>query len=199
MICRKIYDVYYCDKTNADEAIIYCHGGAFRYGNKGDNQDFLAVLAEKMSMRVYSIGYRNLDEARTLKNMIEDINNCIEIIAKTDSISHFHLMGASSGAYLIWILSLMVSNASKFGMNCNYDIDSVILISGYFLFKRNDPITQAFCLFPTFQDFPEAIRNIIMDYSDYRLPSTLLISGANDSCLEDSKVLYEAIKKSNLS
>lgn len=197
MICRKLYDVYYCDNTDANEAIIYCHGGAFRYGDKGNNQDFLAALAEKMSTRVYSVGYRNLDEARSLTNMIKDIRESIESIAKEDAISHFHIMGASSGAYLVWILSIMASNTEKFDISFDFMVDSVTLISGYFLFKKEDPITQMLCLFPAFQGFPLDIKRVDMDYSGYSLPPVLLITGDEDGCLEDSKVLYEAVKKTN--
>lgn len=197
VISKKLYDLYYCDDAASDTAIIYCHGGAFRYGDKGDNSDFLTALTEKMSMRVYSVGYRNLDEARSMKNMIDDISKCIDNIAKTDSISHFCLMGASSGAYLVWIFSLMLLNVSMFSVSYDYEIDSVILISGYFLFKQNDPITQSFCLFPTFQGFPDELRNADMDYSDYYLPSTLIISGDSDSCLEDCITFFETIRRTN--
>ena len=192
-----LYDKYEFDSTVGDEAIIFCHGGAFRYGDKGDNSNFLAALSEKTSMRVYSIGYRNLDEAHSLKNMIDDISVIIDSIVKTDSISHFHIMGASSGAYLVWILSIMVSNAEKFNINYDFEVDSVTLISGYFLFKRDDLITQMFCLFPTFQSFPQEIKSVDMDYSSYNLPPIILITGEDDGCLEDSQVLYEAVKRSN--
>lgn len=194
---EKLYDLYYCDGTDSDTAIIYCHGGAFRYGDKGDNRDFLAALAEKLSMRVYSVGYRNLDEARSIINMIKDIRESIESIVKEDSISHFHIMGASSGAYLVWILTIMASNTEKFNVSFDYMVDSVTLISGYLLFKKVDPITRMLCLFPSFQGFPQDIKRVDMDYSGYNLPPVLLITGKDDGCLEDSKVLYETVKKTN--
>ncbi len=198
IITRETHDLYYCESSFSDEAIIYCHGGAFRYGDKSDNSAFLAALAEKTRMRVYSVGFRNIDEARSLKTMIDDINNSINTIVRCDSISHFHMMGASSGAYLAWILSLFVLNPEKYDICLDYKLKSVTLISGYYLFKPNDPITQMLCLFPAFQDFPQEIRNVDMTYSGFNLAPMLLITGTEDSCLEDSKVLYDALTKSKV-
>ncbi len=53
------------------------------------------------------------------------------------------------------------------------------------------------CLFPAFQRFPLSIKNVEMDYSDYNLPPILLITGEDDGCLEDSKLLYDAVKRTN--
>ena len=193
----KTHDYYFCDGSVSDEAIIYCHGGSFRYGDKGDNSDFLTALAEKTSMQVYSVGYRNIDEARSLRTMIDDIVEIISLIVDRSAITHFHIMGASSGAYLVWIMSIMISNPEKFGISSKFTIDSVTLISGYFLFKRNDPITQMLCLFPAFQDFPKSIKDVEMDYSGYDLPPILLITGDADGCREDSEVLFNAVKTTN--
>ncbi len=192
-----LYDLYMCESAVDEEAIIYCHGGAFRYGNKEDNHCFLAALGNKLSMRVYSIDFRNIDEARFVKTMIDDINYSINSIVKNDKISRFHIMGSSSGAYLVWILSIMLSNPSKYNISFDYEVVTVTLISGYLLFKENDPITRMLCLFPAFQSFPKDIKNVDMDYSDYTLPPILLITGEDDDCLEDSKTLYEAVQKTN--
>ncbi len=195
-ISKDEYDLHFYDNFISDEAIIYCHGGAFRYGDKSDNIVFLAALSEKMSMRVYSVGYRNIDDARSLKTMIDDINDSINSIVRDDSISHFHIMGASSGAYLVWILSLLASNPEKYNYSTKYSVNSVTLISGYYLFKRHDPITQMLCLFPAFQDFPQELRNVDMNYTGLSNLPVLLITGTEDSCLEDSKVLYNSLQRS---
>ena len=189
------YDVYLPLNAKNSEAIIYCHGGAFKYGDKGDNPGFLAALAERTGMRVYSVGYRNLDEARKIKTMIDDIAAVIDTIAKKDSVSRFHLVGASSGAYLIWILSLMISNAAKYDITCDYKIGSVILLSGFFLFKDDHPLTKSLFLYPTFQGFPKELKNVEMDYHGYLIPPVLLITGEDDGCFEDSKTLYDAVKR----
>ncbi len=189
------YDVYLPLNAKTSEAIVYCHGGAFKYGDKGDNPGFLAALAERTGMRVYSVGYRNLDEARKIKTMIDDIAAVIDTIAKKDSVSRFHLAGASSGAYLIWILSLMISNAAKYDITCDYKIGSVILLSGFFLFKDNHPLTKSLFLYPTFQGFPKELKNVEMDYHGYLIPPVLLITGEDDGCFEDSKTLYDAVKR----
>ena len=190
------YDVYSSNIHVRDEAVVYCHGGAFKYGDKGDNKEFLTALAKKTSMRVYSVGYRNLDEARKIRTMVDDIAGVISQITEKDKIKRFHLIGASSGAYLAWILSILASNPGKFDTDCDYSIVSVILLSGYFVFNEKDSITQALLLYPTFQDFPKEIKDVDMDYHSYRLPPVMLISGEEDGCLEDSKVLYEAVKRS---
>ena len=189
------YDVYLPMFAEKEEAIVYCHGGAFKYGDKGDNPEFLAALAERTWMRVYSVGYRNLDEARKIKTMIDDIAAVIDTIAKKDSVSRFHLVGASSGAYLIWILSLMISNAAKYDITCDYKIGSVILLSGFFLFKDDHPLTKSLFLYPTFQGFPKELKNVEMDYHGYLIPPVLLITGEDDGCFEDSKTLYDAVKR----
>ena len=189
------YDVYQPLNAKKSEAIVYCHGGAFKYGDKGDNPGFLAALAERTGMRVYSVGYRNLDEARKIKTMIDDIAAVIDTIAKKDSVSRFHLVGASSGAYLIWILSLMISNAAKYDITCDYKIGSVILLSGFFLFKDDHPLTKSLFLYPTFQGFPKELKNVEMDYHGYLIPPVLLITGEDDGCFEDSKTLYDAVKR----
>ena len=189
------YDVYLPLNAKNSEAIVYCHGGAFKYGDKGDNPGFLAALAEGTGMRVYSVGYRNLDEARKIKTMIDDIAAVIDTIAKKDSVSRFHLVGASSGAYLIWILSLMISNAAKYDIECDYKIGSVILLSGFFLFKDDHPLTKSLFLYPTFQGFPKELKNVEMDYHGYLIPPVLLITGEDDGCFEDSKTLYDAVKR----
>lgn len=189
------YDVYLPMFAGKEEAIVYCHGGAFKYGDKGDNPGFLAALAERTGMRVYSVGYRNLDEARKMKTMIDDIAAVIDTIAKKDSVSRFHLVGASSGAYLIWILSLMISNAAKYDITCDYKIGSVILLSGFFLFKDDHPLTKSLFLYPTFQGFPKELKNVEMDYHGYLIPPVLLITGEDDGCFEDSKTLYDAVKR----
>ncbi len=189
------YDVYLPMFAEKEEAIVYCHGGAFKYGDKGDNPGFLAALAERTGMRVYSVGYRNLDEARKIKTMIDDIAAVIDTIAKKDSVSRFHLVGASSGAYLIWILSLMISNAAKYDITCDYKIGSVILLSGFFLFKDDHPLTKSLFLYPTFQGFPKELKNVEMDYHGYLIPPVLLITGEDDGCFEDSKTLYDAVKR----
>ncbi len=189
------YDVYLPMFAGKEEAIVYCHGGAFKYGDKGDNPGFLAALAERTGMRVYSVGYRNLDEARKIKTMIDDIAAVIDTIAKKDSVSRFHLVGASSGAYLIWILSLMISNAAKYDITCDYKIGSVILLSGFFLFKDDHPLTKSLFLYPTFQGFPKELKNVEMDYHGYLIPPVLLITGEDDGCFEDSKTLYDAVKR----
>lgn len=185
------YDVYIPDSLKDDDtAVIYCHGGAFRYGDKGDDEKFLSVLAQKSSMKVYSAGYRNLDDARCFVNMINDIKACIDTVAEQDEISHFILMGASSGAYLVWILSLMFCDNEK------YSIDAVVLVSGYLLFEEEDGITNALCMFPAFQYFPTELKNVDMDYSGYKLPErVLLVTGDGDGCKKDSEVLYAALKK----
>ena len=189
------YDVYLPMFAEKEEAIVYCHGGAFKYGDKGDHPEFLAALAEKTGKRVYSVGYRNLDEARKIKTMIDDIAAVIDTIAKKDSVSRFHLVGASSGAYLIWILSLMISNAAKYDITCDYKIGSVILLSGFFLFKDDHPLTKSLFLYPTFQGFPKELKNVEMDYHGYLIPPVLLITGEDDGCFEDSKTLYDAVKR----
>lgn len=189
------YDVYLPMFAGKEEAIVYCHGGAFKYGDKGDNPGFLAALAERTGMRVYSVGYRNLDEARKIKTMIDDIAAVIDTIAKKDSVSRFHLVGSSSGAYLIWILSLMISNAAKYDITCDYKIGSVILLSGFFLFKDDHPLTKSLFLYPTFQGFPKELKNVEMDYHGYLIPPVLLITGEDDGCFEDSKTLYDAVKR----
>lgn len=189
------YDVYLPMFAEKEEAIVYCHGGAFKYGDKGDHPEFLAALAEGTGMRVYSVGYRNLDEARKIKTMIDDIAAVIDTIAKKDSVSRFHLVGASSGAYLIWILSLMISNAAKYDITCDYKIGSVILLSGFFLFKDDHPLTKSLFLYPTFQGFPKELKNVEMDYHGYLIPPVLLITGEDDGCFEDSKTLYDAVKR----
>ena len=189
------YDVYLPMFAGKEEAIVYCHGGAFKYGDKGDHPEFLAALAEKTGKRVYSVGYRNLDEARKIKTMIDDIAAVIDTIAKKDSVSRFHLVGASSGAYLIWILSLMISNAAKYDITCDYKIGSVILLSGFFLFKDDHPLTKSLFLYPTFQGFPKELKNVEMDYHGYLIPPVLLITGEDDGCFEDSKTLYDAVKR----
>ena len=189
------YDVYLPMFAGKEEAIVYCHGGAFKYGDKGDNPGFLAALAERTWMRVYSVGYRNLDEARKIKTMIDDIAAVIDTIAKKDSVSRFHLVGSSSGAYLIWILSLMISNAAKYDIECDYKIGSVILLSGFFLFKDDHPLTKSLFLYPTFQGFPKELKNVEMDYHGYLIPPVLLITGEDDGCFEDSKTLYDAVKR----
>ena len=189
------YDVYLPMFAGKEEAIVYCHGGAFKYGDKGDNPGFLAALAERTWMRVYSVGYRNLDEARKIKTMIDDIAAVIDTIAKKDSVSRFHLVGASSGAYLIWILSLMISNAAKYDITCDYKIGSVILLSGFFLFKDDHPLTKSLFLYPTFQGFPKELKNVEMDYHGFLIPPVLLITGEDDGCFEDSKTLYDAVKR----
>ncbi len=124
-ISRKEYDLYYGNGAIANEAIIYCHGGAFRYGKKSENSEFLATLAEKMSMRVYSVDFRNIDEARSLKVMIDDIVDSINRIVEQDSITRFHIMGSSSGAYLVWIMSIMLANPEKFCVKANFDVESL--------------------------------------------------------------------------
>ena len=198
--CEKhdAYDVYLPKNAKNTEAVIYCHGGAFKYGDKGDHPEFLAALAEKTGMRVYSVGYRNLDEARKIKTMIDDIAGVIDTISEKDSVKRFHLVGASSGAYLMWILAVMISNAAKFDMSCEYTIGSVVLLSGFFLFKEDHPLTKSLFLYPTFQGFPKEIKNVDMDYSGYWLPPAILITGEDDGCFEDSKTLYEAVKKTNI-
>lgn len=192
------YDVYSSNIHIRDEAIVYCHGGAFKYGDKGDNKEFLTALAEKTSMRVYSVGYRNLDEARKIRTMIDDIDGVISQITAKDKIKRFHLIGASSGAYLAWILSILTSNPGKFDTSSDYSIVSAILLSGYFVFNEKDSITQALYLYPTFQDFPKEIKDVDMNYHGYRLPPVMLISGEEDGCLEDCKVLYNAVKRSKM-
>jgi acetyl esterase/lipase len=189
------YDVYLPMFAGKEEAIVYCHGGAFKYGDKGDNPGFLVALAERTGMRVYSVGYRNLDEARKIKTMIDDIAAVIDTIAKKDSVSRFHLVGSSSGAYLIWILSLMISNAAKYDITCDYKIGSVILLSGFFLFKDDHPLTKSLFLYPTFQGFPKELKNVEMDYHGFLIPPVLLITGEDDGCFEDSKTLYDAVKR----
>lgn len=191
------YDVYLPMNAKSAEAIVYCHGGAFKYGDKGDNPGFLSALAERTGMRVYSVGYRNLDEARKVKAMIDDIAAVIDTIAKNDSVKRFHLSGASSGAYLIWILSVMISNPAKYDISCEYTIGSVILLSGFFLFKDDHPLTKSLFLYPTFQGFPKELKNVEMDYFGYLIPSVLLITGEDDGCFEDSKTLYDAVKKTS--
>lgn len=191
------YDVYSVPDPIVDEAVIYCHGGAFRDGDKSDDPGFLTALAEKTSMRVYSVGFRNLDEARKIRTMVDDIAGVIGLISDKHAVKRFHLIGASSGAYLVWILSLMLSNAQKFDVRCDFSIRSVILLSGYFLYDKEHPLIQALYLFPTFQDFPEEIRSVDMDYSGYWIPPVLLITGDEDGCLEESKALYKAVKNSN--
>lgn len=191
------YDVYLPMFAGKEEAIVYCHGGAFKYGDKGDHPEFLAALAEKTGKRVYSVGYRNLDEARKIKTMIDDILSVIDTIAKKDSVKRFHLVGASSGAYLMWIISVMLSNAARYNITCDYTVVSVVLLSGFFLFKDDHPLTKSLFLYPTFQGFPKELKDVDMDYSGYWLPSVLLITGEDDGCFEDSKTLYEAVKKTN--
>lgn len=192
-----LYDMYTSESVDDSEAIIYCHGGAFRYGSRSDNSDFLISLSKQMSMRVYSIEFRNLDEARSLRTMIDDIKLSIEAIIKNDAISHIHIIGASSGAYLVWILSLMIANPMRYNIGLDFKVKTITLVSGYFLFKNDDSITKMLCLFPSFQCLPDEIKNVNMDYSGYNLPPVLLITGIDDSCIEDSKVLFDAIKNSN--
>ena len=194
---NKAYDTYYCNDGPSREAVIYIHGGAFRLGDKGDNKAFLAALAEMTGMCVYSVGYRNIDEARSLRAMIGDILTCMRKIAKEEGVDRFHLVGASSGAYLAWIISLMVKNKTIFGIGCNYEIVSDVLISGYFLFRINDAVAETLTLFPTWQDFPRELKNVEMDYSGYILPPTMLITGKDDGCLDDSKALCAAVKKTS--
>jgi len=191
------YDVYSVLNPVRDEAIIYCHGGAFRDGDKGDNPEFLTALAEKTSMRVYSVGFRNLDEARKIRTMVDDISGVISLISAKDAVKRFHLVGASSGAYLAWILSLMLSNPRKFDVGYDYSVSSAVLLSGYFLFDKEHPLIQSLYLFPTFQDFPEELKSVDMDYSGYWIPPVLLITGDKDGCLNESKALYNAVKSSN--
>ena len=194
---NRAYDKYYGDGRYPREAVLYIHGGAFRHGDKGDNKDFLAALAEMMGMCVYSVGFRNIDEARSLRTMIEDILKCMYKIAKDEGIDRFHLVGASSGAYLAWIVSLMVKNRTMYDVGGSFEIVSNILISGYFIFGLTDAITETLALFPAWQGFPMELKNVEMDYSAYVLPPTLLITGNDDGCLGDSKALCTAVKKTS--
>ena len=190
------YNLYISDSgISSDKAIIYCHGGAFRYGDKGDDEEFLSLLARKTSLPVYSVAFRNLDDARSIRYMIDDIKACMDLIHENDRINSFVLMGSSSGAYLAWILSIMLCNSEKYGISSEYKVSSVILISGYLVFEDNDGITNALGLFPSFQDFPKELKDVLMDYGDYGLPKhILLIAGEEDSC-QDSEELFKIINR----
>jgi len=172
-----------------DGAIVYCHGGAFRYGSSNDDASFLTALSEATHMRVYSVDFRNIDDARSIRGMVDDVLSNIEVIASDNSIKRIHLMGSSSGGYIAWITSMLLNNPERFGIKASVKVESVTLISGFLMFNENDSITQYFRLFPAFQTIRE-IKDIDMDYNDYNISRTLLITGDDDTCLIDSKTLH---------
>ena len=172
-----------------EEAVFYCHGGAFRYGSSNDDASFLSALSEATHMRVYSAEFRNIDDARSIRGMVDDVLRDIEAIAADNNVKRIHLMGSSSGAYIAWITSLLLNNPERFGIKTSVNVESVTLISGFLLFNENDSITKYFRLFPAFQTIRE-IKDIDMDYTDYNISRTLLITGDDDTCLIDSKTLH---------
>lgn len=199
---RNDYETYIkYDPTNcrdSSEAIIYVHGGAFRYGSNEDDTVFLSALAEKTSLTVYSAGYRNIDEARKLIVMVNDIMAVIDEVTQRDSIKTIHVVGASSGAYLAWIVALFLNNQERYSVVSDVKVKSVILISGYLYFGENDPITKYLGLYPSFQYFPEELKDVYRDYSDFSLSNRLLlITGDMDGCKKDMELLYAKVKLSN--
>ena len=183
-----------------DGAIVYCHGGAFRYGRSNDDASFLTALSETTQMCVYSADFRNIDDARSIRGMVDDVISMINCINNDNCIKKIHMMGSSSGGYIAWITSMLLNNPERFGIKTSVNVESVTLISGFLLFNENDSITQYFRLFPAFQTIRE-IKDIDTDYSDYTIARTLLITGDDDTCLIDSKTLHARLleKDPNLS
>ena len=187
----------YC--SNSDNILIYIHGGSFQEGSNEDDSEFLSKLAERTSTRVISVGYRNIDSARSLGKMISDIVASVNAIVANEKISNIHLVGSSSGAYLTWVVAIMYCNKEKYSISSNITIRSVLLISGYLVFGSNDGITRMLSLFPAFQHVPTDLKNADMDYSGYNTPNLFLVTGEKDSCKMDSVMLYERVKQSGCS
>lgn len=191
---HETYVRYLPDDCTGVETVIYCHGGAFRYGSCEHNRAFLEELALKSSMPVYSVGFRNIDDARMLYAMVADITSSINAIVRETRCSTVHLVGDSSGAYLALVTLLNALNHDHFGPRAIFNVKSVTLICGYLDFRENDSITSYFVQYPAFQYLPNELRKVLeADYSNIDLPHLQLITGDMDPCREDMESLCERI------
>lgn len=190
------YDGYIFE-SNKDVAVIYCHGGAFCYGDKRTDSEFVSCLAEELDISVFSLDYRNLESARTLYNMVSDIIECLKDIHKRFGIKNIHLCANSSGAYLALAAMIQINNHRKYNLQIEFEIASAILISGYYFFKEGDSITRYLRLYPAFQGFPEDLLMLERDYAGLDICPCLLISGDRDGCLEDSVIIHRCLQMNN--
>lgn len=191
---HETYIRYLPDDCTGVEAVIYCHGGAFRYGSCEYNREFLEELAQKSSMPVYSVGFRNIEDARMLYAMVADITSSVNAIVRETRCPSVHLVGDSSGAYLALVTLLNALNREHLGPQAIFTVKSATLICGYLDFRKNDPITCYLTQYPAFQCLPNALRKVLeADYSDVNLPHLQLITGDMDPCREDMESLCERI------
>ena len=191
---HETYTRYLADNCTGVEAVIYCHGGAFRYGRCEDNAEFLETLAYKTSMPVYSVGFRSIDDARMLDAMVGDITSAVNAIVRETGCPVVHMVGDSSGAYLALVTMLKALNSGRFETQANFTVKSAALICGYLNFRGNDYITNFLTQYPAFQYLPKELRRVLeTDYSGLDLPDLLLITGDTDGCREDMVSIYDRI------
>lgn len=130
-IDTKILDIPYCDASIAQKldiyypnqksnkpypVIVFCHGGAFRNGNKGDESLEPMLRGLERGYAVVSVGYRKSGEAR-FPAMVYDAKAALRFLranAKQYQLDteKFAAWGPSSGGWLVSMIGTTIGNVA---------------------------------------------------------------------------------------
>lgn len=240
-IQRKILDVPYCNASESQKldiyypneksdkpypVIIFCHGGAFRNGNKQDESLEPILRGLERGYAVVSVGYRKSGEAH-FPAMLYDAKAALRFLrANADSYQldtdKFAVWGPSSGGWLVSMLGTTIENPAfedKSMGNAEFSssvqavidwcgpcgnflsMDEAFLKSGLGTANHSEADSpESMFLGIQITKVPELVRLASpYVYAGKNTPPFYIIHGGADQVVptEQSVELYQAIKRGN--
>jgi acetyl esterase/lipase len=185
----------------ANRIIIYLHGGSYAFGSIRSHESLLTHIASQLHSKILFIRYSLAPEAPYPQGM-NDVLKVYQKVLKRYSGYQIDIIGDSAGGGLA-ISAISQLNKLKLAMP-----DALILISPWIDLTCNSPsyeenktkdviLTKAdLTKFAGIYAGNATIKTANPKNSDLsKFPAVLILTGANEILLDDSKHFYDKIKK----
>lgn len=187
-----------------EKVIFYTHGGGYGMGNLVSSRALIAPIAKKTGIRVFSFEYRLAPE-HPFPAAFDDAKEAYEyVLGQGYSPGNIIAFGESAGGGLAVSNILRLIAEGKEAPKCLVTISpwSDLTATGqtYFLNEDKDPLLRGKYLKRLADSYVgddsplnPYISPAFASYDD-RFPPTLIQAGSDEVLLDDSKLLYNAMK-----
>jgi epsilon-lactone hydrolase len=188
-------------KTSHSKIAIYLHGGCFVFGSVRSHQALVSHLARNLEVPILFIEY-SLAPEKPYPNAVDDIFNVYRKLQFQYHQSRFILIGDSAGGWLSVALLSKLNNSGlqmpKYNIMISPWIDLTCSSNSITENSDIDPIlnkNRLLELVPLYIKNQDLLNSSIVEKIHEGFPSTLILVGSREILLDDSKMLYDKIRR----
>lgn len=195
-------------EEDPERVIFYTHGGGYGMGDLISSRALIAPIAKKTKIRVFSFEYRLAPEY-PFPAALDDVKEAYEyLLGQGYSPGNIIVLGESAGGGLAVSHILKLIEEGKELPKCLVAIspwtDLTATGQTYFLNEDKDPLLRGKYLKRLADSYVgndsplnPYISPAFANYNE-KFPPTLIQAGGDEVLLDDSKLLYEAMKDGNV-